>query len=396
MIKIISVVGARPNFMKIAPFIRAIESHNKKKDEVDDTRIEHLLVHTGQHYDLQMSYLFFKQLDIPRADINLGVGSGTHAQQVGKTMIAFEKVLKRHRPDWIVIVGDVNATLACSITAKKEHIKCCHIEAGIRSGDITMPEEVNRIVADRLSDLLLTPHRVANENLKKEGVPDNKICFVGNTMIDTLDFNLQKAQKLDMHQIIIKNQLKSGFSFFERKSFIFDLEFKKKDFVLITLHRPSNVDSYDILNRLVSFIVDEAARDSQIIWPLHPRTKMRLKSFNLWKKVCSCRNLFLTCPLGYLEMLRLNMNAKVMLTDSGSLQAECAVLGVPCLILRWNTEWPMTLKECGGANALVGNDINLIRPAYQEALKKPRTPQNMELWDGNAAVRCLEAIVNYK
>ena len=212
--KIISVVGARPNFMKIAPFIRAIEDHNKSISpspphplslSLAKEQITHLLIHTGQHYDDRMSKSFFEELDIPEADINLGIGSGTHAEQVGNTMIEFEKVLKAEKPDWVVVVGDVNAILACSVTAKKEHIKCCHIEAGLRSGDMAMPEEINRLVADRISDLLLTPDLMSSENLRKEGVPAEKIKFVGNIMIDTLEANRKKAEKLDINEIIERN-----------------------------------------------------------------------------------------------------------------------------------------------------------------------------------------------
>src|SRR5512133_3934717 len=201
--KIISVVGARPNFMKIAPFIKAIKEYNLKSS----SKVEHILVHTGQHYDDRMSRAFFEQLEIPNADINLGVGSGTHAEQVGNTMIAFEKVLKEHRPDWVVVVGDVNAILACSVTAKKENILCCHIEAGLRSGDMTMPEEVNRLVADRLSDLLLTPDRISDENLRKEGVSEERIRFVGNIMIDTLEANREKAASISIQQLLAKNAI---------------------------------------------------------------------------------------------------------------------------------------------------------------------------------------------
>ena len=210
--KIISVVGARPNFMKIAPFIRAIKQYNHAQlspfggmsagQGVLKEPIEHVLVHTGQHYDDRMSKAFFEALDIPEADINLGVGSGSHAEQVGNTMIAFEKVLEQEKPDWVVVVGDVNATLSCSVTAKKQHIKVCHIEAGLRSYDMKMPEEINRLVTDRLSDLLLTPDRLSSENLKKEGVPENKIVFVGNIMIDTLEANRDKALKLNLQEII--------------------------------------------------------------------------------------------------------------------------------------------------------------------------------------------------
>ena len=229
--KIISVVGARPNFMKIAPFIKEIQKYNLSSKE----RIEHILVHTGQHYDDRMSKTFFEALEIPQADINLGIGSGTHAEQVGHTMIAFEKVLRIEKPDWVIVLGDVNATLACSVTAKKEHIKVCHIEAGLRSGDMDMPEEINRLVTDRLSDLLLTPDTLSIENLKKEGVTKKRMSFVGNIMIDTLEANREKATRLTIEQIIKENILSP--SPHHPTSF--------SNFAIITLHRPSNVDQYE-------------------------------------------------------------------------------------------------------------------------------------------------------
>src|SRR5450759_235518 len=225
--RIISVVGARPNFMKIAPFIKAINAHNA----LTHNYIEHFLVHTGQHYDDRMSRTFFKQLEIPEADINLGVGSGSHAEQVGNTMIEFEKVLRDKKPDWVVVVGDVNAILACSVTAKKEQILCCHIEAGLRSGDISMPEEINRLVADRISDLLLTPDRISSENLRKEGVTENRIKFTGNIMIDTLESNRDKAEQLLIKDIIKDNSVEASQNY-SAKSI-------GKEFALMTLHRPS-------------------------------------------------------------------------------------------------------------------------------------------------------------
>jgi len=381
--KIISVVGARPNFMKIAPFIHAIHKHNTIHIK---NKIEHLLVHTGQHYDDRMSKSFFKELCIPEADINLGVGSGSHAEQVGHTMIAFEKVLQREKPDWVVVVGDVNATLACSVTAKKEWVKCCHIEAGLRSGDITMPEEVNRLVTDRLSDLLLTPDLLSSENLRKEGTPVGKIVFVGNIMIDTLEKNREKANQININEIITRNLLE-GFSL---KTKVPEAE----TYALMTLHRPSNVDSKDIFRLLMKFITEEVAEDLTILWPIHPRTLKQLKSFYLFDDVLACSKLILLQPLGYFDMLKLNMGARLMLTDSGGLQEECTILGTPCLTLRWNTERPITLKEHGGASVLVGNNINRIRSEYNIAFSNKRTPIRPPLWDGKTAERCLEAIIN--
>jgi UDP-N-acetylglucosamine 2-epimerase (non-hydrolysing) len=382
--KIISVVGARPNFMKIAPFIKVIKAHNA----LNGNNIQHILVHTGQHYDDRMSKAFFDQLEIPPADINLGVGSGSHAEQVGHTMIEFEKVLLDKKPDWVVVVGDVNAILACSVTAKKEHILCCHIEAGLRSSDISMPEEVNRLVADRLSDLLLTPDLMSSENLRKEGVPEERIKFTGNIMIDTLENNRDKAGKLNINEIIKANSVNGSWKHFASSS--------NDDFALMTLHRPSNVDKKEILEPIVRFMIDEVCCERPLIWTVHPRTRKMLQTFGLFEEIMAHKNLLLLEPLGYLEMLKLNMHARIILTDSGGLQEECTVLGTPCLTLRWNTERPITLREHGGASVLVGNNINRIRDEYYTAMTKSRNPVRPELWDGHTAERCLKEILEYK
>jgi UDP-N-acetylglucosamine 2-epimerase (non-hydrolysing) len=381
--RIISVVGARPNFMKIAPFIKAINRHNA----LNNNLIEHILVHTGQHYDDRMSKAFFEQLEIPEADINLGVGSGSHAVQVGNTMIEFEKVLQSKKPDWVVVVGDVNAILACSVTAKKENIKCCHIEAGLRSGDMTMPEEVNRLVADRISDLLLTPDRMSSENLRREGVPEKNIVFTGNIMIDSLDKNRSKAESLLMSEIILENSING--------SSLKTLGSQEKGYAVLTLHRPSNVDRKEILEPIVRFVLDEVCNDMPVLWTIHPRTRKMLESFGLINEINEKKNLILLEPLGYLEMLRLNMGANIILTDSGGLQEECTVLGTPCLTLRWNTERPITLEEFGGASVLVGNNIKRIREEFLRAVKKPRLPVRPEFWDGHSAERCLKAILEF-
>lgn len=385
--KIISVVGARPNFMKIAPFIRAVEDHNKASGPV----VEHILVHTGQHYDDKMSRAFFDALDIPEADINLGVGSGTHAEQVGQTMIAFEKVLRSERPDWVVVVGDVNATLACSVTAKKEWVRCCHIEAGLRSGDMTMPEEINRLVTDRVSDLLLTPDELSSGNLRREGVPEDRIKFVGNIMIDTLEANREKAERLCIEQIVRENILYDASS----SANLPDLSISQLPsvYAVMTMHRPSNVDYPEVLGPLLGFLCEEVCTDMPLLWPIHPRTESNLKNFGLWDRAVQTDNMILLSPVGYHEMLRLNMGARVMLTDSGGLQEECCVLGTPCLTLRWNTERPVTLKEHGGASVLVGNDLDRIRKAYRQTLSEKRSPMRPELWDGKTAGRCLRALL---
>jgi UDP-N-acetylglucosamine 2-epimerase (non-hydrolysing) len=381
IMKILSVVGARPNFMKIAPFIRAIEKHNKKNER----EIQHILVHTGQHYDLRMSEAFFQALDIPDPDINLEIGSGSHAEQIGNTMIAFEKVLIEQKPHWVVVVGDVNATLSCSIVAKKLNIKLCHIEAGLRSGDITMPEEINRLVTDRISDLLLTPDRLSSENLREEGTPEKKIHFVGNIMIDTLEANRKKSEQLSLDKIIRENLIEGA----KCPDIIPD----DSGYALMTLHRPSNVDSDDVFVPLVKFLLNEVTIDHKLIWTIHPRARKQLIRLGLWDDAINHHSLIMLEPVGYHEMLRLNMGAKIMLTDSGGLQEECCVLGTPCLTLRWNTERPVTLRENGGASILVGNNVERIRKEYFHTLTISRVPSRPELWDGHTAERIVSKLV---
>ena len=374
--KIVSVVGARPNFMKVTPFCRALKKHKG---------VKHVLVHTGQHYDVKMSERFFKELGIPKPDVNLGIGSGTHAEQVGRTMIEFEKVLKKEKPDWVVVLGDVNATCACSITAKKEHIKVAHIEAGLRSRDMDMPEEINRLVTDRLSDLLFTPDRLSNANLRAEGVPASKIKFVGNIMIDTLERERAKAARLDLNSIIKSNLATPTPTTYA--------SFAEGKYIAMTMHRPSNVDRKEVLTPLIGFIVDEVAAKMPVVWAIHPRARKRLEEFGLWKKVANCKNMILVEPLGYHAMLRLNMGAKLMMTDSGGLQEECCVLGTPCLTMRWNTERPITLQKHGGASVLVGNNIRRIRAAFNKEMKAKRRPMRPEKWDGKTAERIAETMV---
>jgi UDP-N-acetylglucosamine 2-epimerase (non-hydrolysing) len=371
--KVMSVVGARPNFMKIAPLVRAMESHN-----ANGGCLEHLLVHTGQHYDARMSAGFFEALNIPHPDIDLEIGSGSHAEQVGRTMIAFENVLRSEKPDWVIVVGDVNATCACSITAKKEHVKVAHVEAGLRSFDLDMPEEINRMVTDRLSDLLFTTDEIASQNLRNEGVPEERIKFVGNVMIDTLEAQRARAAALDIGQILADNAL-DGLS--NHKAAVHS----RSEFAVVTMHRPSNVDTKAVLEPLLRFVLEEVCADMPVIWPIHPRARGRLVEFGLWELARSVSNLLFLHPVGYHEMLRLNMGAQTLLTDSGGLQEECCVLGTPCLTLRWNTERPITLREHGGASVLVGNAV--------ENLRRVRNPQRPPLWDGQAAQRIVKDLV---
>ena len=373
-----SVVGARPNFMKIAPFLEAIKHHNASHEKPS---ICHVLVHTGQHYDECMNDSFFQSLNIDLPDVNLGIGSGSHAEQVGNTMIAFEKTLLEHNPDWVVVVGDVNATIACSITAKKLGIKVCHIEAGLRSGDMSMPEEINRLVTDRLSDLLLTPDIFSTDNLIKEGITSNNVVFVGNIMIDTLDAQYNRAASLDIHSIVSKN------SFFHNDNIL------NTPYALVTLHRPSNVDYHDTLSAFTDFLINMADSKLTILWSVHPRCLKMLKAFNLWDKLVECEHIILLHPLNYHEMLRLNMEAELMITDSGGLQEECTVLGTPCITIRQNTERPITLRKWNGMSVLVGNDIIKLTAEFQKALTLKRNPVRPEFWDGKTARRCLQQII---
>lgn len=375
--KIISVVGARPNFMKVAPFCRALKAYPD---------VQHILVHTGQHYDVRMSEQFFKELDIPNPDINLEIGSGSHAEQVGRTMIEFEKVLRAEKPDWVVVLGDVNATCACSITAKKEHIKCAHIEAGLRSRDMDMPEEINRLVTDRLSDLLFTPDRLSNANLKAEGVEDAKIKFVGNIMIDTLEREREKAAALDINKIVRENLIDELAG---RGIPVLD----ERGYVAMTMHRPSNVDQRETLEPAMRFFLDEITKEYPIVWAIHPRAQKMLKEFGLWDEVVANDNMILVKPLGYHAMLRLNMGARLFMTDSGGLQEECCVLGTPCLTMRWNTERPITLMENGGASILVGNAVEKMRDAYRSQINAERHAMRPELWDGKTAERIAKELV---
>ena len=361
--KIINVVGARPNFMKMAPIIEALNHH--------PDRFQQTLVHTGQHYDEPMSKVFFDDLGMPRPDIDLEVGSASHAEQTARIMMAFEPVCLDKRPDLVITVGDVNSTLACALTAKKLGIAVAHVEAGLRSRDMTMPEEINRICTDAIADLLFTTDRQANENLGKEGIPAERIHFVGNVMIDTLERHRAAAANL---------------------SLIEDLSLTQHGFAVVTLHRPSNVDDKAIFQRILEAL-QEISKNLPIILPMHPRTRMRIEEFGLNHLLGNDDSGIATMdPLGYLEFLHLTMNARLVLTDSGGLQEETTVLGVPCLTLRPNTERPITCTQ--GTNQVVGNSKTQILGAARSVLDQPfpnsRAP---EKWDGRAAERIVEVLL---
>ncbi len=359
-IKILSVVGARPNFMKIAPIVHRLRLRPE---------VRHVLVHTGQHYDQNMSKVFFEELEIPEPDIHLGVGSGSHAQQTAKVMMQFEEVLLRETPDLVVVVGDVNSTLAATLVATKLGVAVAHVEAGLRSFDRTMPEEINRLVTDSIADLLLTPSRDGDENLLREGVDPARIRFVGNVMIDSLLKFLPRARGTEAWRT--HGVPKGGYA-------------------LVTLHRPSNVDDRETLGGLLQLLARIGSR-LPVLFPIHPRTRKMIQEFGLEPESSQVR---LIDPVGYLEFLALEDGARLVLTDSGGIQEETTVLGVPCLTLRSNTERPVTVSE--GTNRIVGQDPEVIWKAAQEVLAEAAGPVRVpEYWDGQAGERIVRALLEF-
>ena len=359
-LKIVHVVGARPNFQKVAPILSACTARGG---------IESLLVHTGQHYDERMSELFFRQLGLPAPDINLEVGSGTHAVQTARILEAFEPVVQTHRPDAVLVVGDVNSTIACGLVAAKLGVKLVHVEAGLRSFDRTMPEEINRVLTDAISDLLLVSEESGVKNLRREGASDDRVFLVGNVMIDTLRKHLERAKQLPV---------------------LHDLGLEEGRYAVLTLHRASNVDDPAILGRILDAI-EAIQRETVIIFPIHPRTASRLASTPLGRRAEAMKNLRRIEPAGYLEFLRLTSGAKAVLTDSGGIQEETTILKVPCLTLRENTERPVTV-ECGG-NRLVGTDPAAIVQGWRDAVEgRLAVRREPPLWDGRAAERIVDVL----
>ncbi len=356
-LRLLLVAGARPNFMKVAPLLREFRAR--------PGLFEARLVHTGQHYDEAMSDVFFEELEIPKPDIHLGVGSGSHAVQTARIMEAFEKVLVADRPDWVVVVGDVNSTLACSVVAAKMSppVRVAHVEAGLRSRDRSMPEEVNRIVTDALSDLLFTTSADADVNLRHEGIERRRIHRVGNVMIDTLRRFLARADSSDVMRRL-------GIA---------------APFALLTLHRPSNVDDEAALRRIFTAL-ETVAQEIPIVFPVHPRTVKMMRELGVGADGGGSAGLRLIEPLGYLDFLHLQKRARLVLTDSGGIQEEASILGVPCLTLRENTERPITTTR--GTNVLVGSDTRAIVTAARRILRaRARRPRPIPLWDGRAAGR---------
>ena len=369
--KIILVAGARPNFMKIAPLIQELN---------ENSIIETFLLHTGQHYDEKMSELFFRQLNIPKPNINLGVGSESHAIQFSRIIERFEKVCLDHKPDMVLVVGDVNSTAACTIVAAKLNITTCHYEAGLRSGDKTMPEEINRRVTDSITDLFFTTSIDASQNLIKEGVPDNKIHMVGNLMIDSL------VKYLDL-SIKRKNQFKT----LDNKIIKLGQDFLTGNYGVVTFHRPVNVDNKKTLTNLIN-IMCEISKVIKLIFPIHPRTYKNIKDFGLYNIMRRHKRLFLMEPVGYIEFIKLLENSAFTMTDSGGIQEEAPYLNIPCLTIRPNTERPITIWE--GTNKLI--EINEIIENVKNIIngkgKKGKIPK---YWDGKSASRILKHILQF-
>ncbi len=357
--KIITVVGARPNFMKVAPIHRAFQKYNGS--------ITHIICHTGQHYDTNMSEIFFNQLGLPAPDYYLGIGGGSHAEQTGKIMIKFEEVLLKENPDLIIVVGDVNSTIACSLTAQKLHIEVAHVEAGLRSFDRYMPEEINRILTDSISDYLFVTEKSGLINLRKEGVDEKKIFFVGNCMIDSLISILPLTKSSNVLE---------------------KFAIKQKEYIIVTMHRPSNVDSAHRLSELVK-LLNSISSKQKVVFPIHPRTRKSLESFELDKKLEG--NVLLTEPIGYIDFIAMLKESTLILTDSGGIQEESTYLGVQCITLRSTTERPSSIEE--GTNQLVGEDFNKAEKAVMEIMNGYEKIGTIpELWDGRSAERISEIL----
>ena len=362
--KLINIVGARPNFMKMAPIVRQLERHPE---------IEWQLIHTGQHYDDAMSKVFFEELQLPPPHVFLGVGSGSQAEQTAQMIVKLEQAMQSYRPDIVLVVGDTNSALAGALTAAKLCIPVAHVEAGLRSYDRTMPEEINRLCTDCISTLFFTTSRGAGEILMREGIPAQKIHFVGNVMIDTLVACRERA----MQSRILEA-----------------LQLEEKNYVVLTLHRPSNVDTPETLSWLLDVMGEIAARIS-VVFPMHPRTQHRIHEFGLQPRLDTMPQVKITAPLGYLDFLKLTACAKFVMTDSGGIQEETTVLGVPCLTLRENTERPETVTE--GTNVLVGrNRDKIITEAFRILDGRGKIGRVPELWDGKAAQRIVDALVQWQ
>lgn len=360
MKKIISVVGARPNFIKIAPVAKAFKKYRKEA--------KHLICHTGQHFDKRMSEIFFDQLQMPKPDFNLGVGGGSHAEQTARIMLELEKVLAYERPDLVIVPGDVNSTLAAALVASKMGIAIAHVEAGLRSFDKTMPEEINRIVTDVVSEYLFVTEHSGMHNLRDEGMDESKIHFVGNTMIDTLDTHYEAIESCTITN---------------------EMGLKPNSYIVATFHRPSNVDEPDALQELIETL-SRLAKERPLVFPVHPRTRKNIQKHQLDKIIP--KSLIVTEPLGYIEFLSLMRYAELVITDSGGIQEETTYMGVQCITVRKNTERPVTIDV--GTNHLVGTLMDKVEKTAMDILSGITKPGRIpELWDGKAAKRIAEIIM---
>ena len=361
-LKVLNIAGARPNFMKVAP----IYAEMKRRGE----EFVPMIVHTGQHYDTAMSDSFFEDLGMPKPDVHLGVGSGSHAVQTAKIMTEFEPVVLDEKPDWVLVVGDVNSTIACALVCAKLGVRVAHVEAGLRSRDRTMPEEINRILTDSISDLLFTTSQDADVNLMLEGIPAERVRFVGNVMIDSLLDHLKIAENSTVRE---------------------DLGIEAHNYGVLTLHRPSNVDEKEVFSGILDALLAISER-LPIIFPVHPRTRARIAEFGFTDRIAAS-NIKLIDPLGYLDFMRLYSGARLVLTDSGGLQEETSVLGIPCLTLRHNTERPVTIEL--GTNVLVGTDSATIKGAAFAVLDDENTAKkaSIPLWDGKTAGRICDELL---
>lgn len=366
MKKIHLIVGARPNFMKIAPLYREFQKYEKE--------FELKLIHTGQHYDEKMSKFFFNDLQMPQPDEYLGVGSGSHGQQTGRIMCEYETILMKNSPDIVIVAGDVNSTTACALDAVKLNIPVAHLEAGLRSYDRSMPEEINRVVTDAISDYLLIPSTDARQNLINEGIPREKIYFVGNIMIDSLTGFMDKAEKSPILE---------------------QLRLSKNEYILVTLHRPGNVDNYESLSKILTSL-HRISQEIKVVFPVHPRTMKNMRNLDSTEVRCKGNDrLLLTEPLGYYDFIKMQMNACVIITDSGGVQEESTYLKIPCMTLRPNTERPITITE--GTNRLVQLDVEEIVETTRKIVSEVHSSDNPymkrkvpELWDGKTAGRIVE------
>lgn len=364
MLKVINVAGARPNFMKVAPIVEAMQRREQE--------FTPLVVHTGQHYDAGMSDAFFADLDLPQPNVHLGVGSASHAAQTAAIMKRFEPVVLREQPDWVVVVGDVNSTLACALVCAKLGVKVAHVEAGLRSRDRSMPEEINRLLTDQIADLLLTPSADADENLRAEGIAPEQIRRVGNIMIDSLYKHLERSRESRIKQ---------------------QLALAEQSYAVLTLHRPTNVDEPVVFERILDAL-ERITEQLPIIFPVHPRTRKTIAELGLDARIERIKDLQLIDPLGYLDFLNLYSSARLVLTDSGGIQEETSVLGIPCLTLRENTERPITVTL--GTNTIVGSDpAKIIAAAFSALNETARKPISIPLWDGHTAERILAALQGF-